>query len=466
MDHLITCAGGLRLRETDPARYSEQLRGGDGSPTRGPSREGSGPLFKFLHAADIHLDSPLRGLDRYEGCPVDEIRGATRAALKRLVDLAVAERVAFVLIAGDVYDGDWPDHGTGLFFARKMGELKDAKIPVYLISGNHDAKNKMTRDLRLPEGVHLLGSDQPETLLLRDIDVAIHGQSFATEKVTDDLATAYPPPMAGCFNIGLLHTSADGREGFARYAPCSVETLRSKGYDYWALGHVHTREEVDVRDVPIIFPGNVQGRHIREPGAKGCVVVTVDGHQTTRTFHPLDVLRWATCVIDATTLTAADGVWTMFGDQLPALLADIDDRKLAVRVEVVGSTPAHSEINAAHADLIAQIQDTANQAGSGRVWVEKVRFKTQPPLSAQRGEISNFDGPLGEIDHLLADLRTDPAELGRFAERELSTLQKKIGRELVAGEGFDLNSPAVLLEILGQIRPLLDAKFSLAKGAK
>ena len=99
-------------------------------------------MFKFLHAADIHLDSPLRGLDRYEGCPVEEIRGATRRALEGLVRLAVAERVAFVLIAGDVYDGDWPDHGTGLFFARKMAELKDARIPVYLISGNHDAQEQ------------------------------------------------------------------------------------------------------------------------------------------------------------------------------------------------------------------------------------------------------------------------------------------------------------------------------------
>ena len=112
----------------------------------------------------------------------------------------------------------------------------------------------MTRELRLPDGVHLLDSGRPETLHLREIDVAIHGQSFATEKVSDDLAASYPSPIAGCFNIGLLHTSADGREGAGRYAPCSVGTLREKGYDYWALGHVHTREEVDARDVPIIFP--------------------------------------------------------------------------------------------------------------------------------------------------------------------------------------------------------------------
>ena len=423
-------------------------------------------MFKFLHAADIHLDSPLRGLDRYEGCPVDEIRGSTRAALKNLVDLAVAERVAFVLVAGDVYDGDWPDHGTGLFFSKKMRELKDANIPVYLISGNHDARSKMTRELRLPEGVHLLSSDKPVTLRLPDLDVAIHGQSFATEKVTDDLATTYPAPTAGCFNIGLLHTSADGREGHDRYAPCSVETLRSKGYDYWALGHVHTREEVDVRDVPIIFPGNVQGRHIREPGAKGCVIVTVYDDGTTRTFHPLDVLRWATCVVDATTLTSAEGVWNGFGDQISGLLAAADDRKLAIRVEVVGSTPAHAEINAAPAHVIAQIHDTANDVGSGRVWVEKVRFKTRPPTSTRPDDEGVFDGPLGEIDQLVAALRADPAEFAQFAECELSVLWGKVRPKLTEGDRFDFGSPASLLEILDHVRPLLESKFRATKGAK
>ncbi len=421
-------------------------------------------MFKFLHAADIHLDSPLRGLDRYEGCPVAEIRGATRRALEGLVRLAVVEKVAFVLIAGDVYDGDWPDHGTGLFFARKMAELKDAKIPVYLISGNHDARNKMTRELRLPEGVHLLSSGKPETLHLPAVDVAIHGQSFATEKVSEDLAASYPAPVAGCFNIGLLHTSADGREGVARYAPCSVDTLRGKGYDYWALGHVHTREDVDVRDVPIIFPGNVQGRHIREPGAKGCVIVAVDGRRTTRTFHPLDVLRWATCRVDAAALTSADDVAVLFGDQIPHLTANLDDRSLAVRVEVVGASPAHRGINATHAQVTLDIQAAANDLGSGRIWVEKVRFLTRD-LAVLAGPDATFDGPLGEIDRLLAELRADPVGLVRWAEVELNDLRKKLPAEVREEDGFDLESPVSLLEILDQIRPLLGARFESAKGA-
>ena len=423
-------------------------------------------MFKFLHAADIHLDSPLRGLDRYEGCPVDEIRGATRLALEQMVRLAVTERVAFVVIAGDVYDGDWPDHGTGLFFAKKMAELKDSKIPVFLISGNHDAKNKMTRELRLPDGVHLLDSGKPQTLRLADLDVAIHGQSFATEKVSDDLAATYPAAIPGCFNLGLLHTSANGREGVARYAPCTVATLRGKGYDYWALGHVHTREELDARDVPIVFPGNVQGRHIREPGAKGCVVVTVEGDRTTRAFHPLDVLRWATCRLDAHEWTHADDVATAWRDQIPALVAAAEGRNLAVRVEIVGPSAAHSSINADHMGLTLDIQGAANDHGSGRVWVEKIRYLTTPRSALTSADLARLDGPMGEVDRLLGELREDDDRLAEFATNELGDLRKKIPAEVMAGDGFDLGSLASLRELLGQVRPLLEAQFHQAKGVR
>src|SRR5262245_22532176 len=198
--------------------------------------------MKFVHAADLHLDSPLRGLVRYDGAPVERMRAATRHALVNLVDLCLAEDAAFLLLAGDLFDGDWRDYGTGLFFLSEMARLRPAGIHVYLVRGNHDAASHVTRYLKLPEHVHELSWRRPETLVLEDRGVAIHGQSFATRAVTEDLATHYPDAIRDLLNVGLLHTCADGREGHERYAPCSVETLRNKGYDYWALGHVHARE--------------------------------------------------------------------------------------------------------------------------------------------------------------------------------------------------------------------------------
>jgi exonuclease SbcD len=169
-------------------------------------------MLKFIHAADIHLDSPLKGLEDYEGAPVEEIRAATRRALENLVKLAIEEQVDFVLIAGDVYDGDCTDYNTGLFFTGQLVQLREAGIPVYLIAGNHDAANKMSRSLKLPDNTRMLSHEEPETVLLEELRVAIHGQSFASQAVTDDLSQGYPEARKGMFNIGMLHTSATGRE--------------------------------------------------------------------------------------------------------------------------------------------------------------------------------------------------------------------------------------------------------------
>lgn len=269
-------------------------------------------MFRFLHAADIHLDSPLRGLHRYEGAPQDEIRQASRRALANLVQLALDESVAFVLIAGDLYDGDWKDHRTGLYFVSQMVRLREAGIPVFVIAGNHDAMNRMTRSLPLPENVRMLDHKKAETVKLEKLGVAVHGQSFAAQAVLEDLSAGYPPAVGGMFNIGVLHTCATGRDGHDNYAPCTVEGLISKRYDYWALGHVHARETLH-REPDIVFPGNIQGRHIRESGAKGCMLVEVNARQKLEaTMRPLDVFRWQKCWVDAAVRRKKTS-WTDFG---------------------------------------------------------------------------------------------------------------------------------------------------------
>ena len=112
--------------------------------------------FTFIHAADIHLDSPLKGLSRYDGAPVGRLRSATREAFTNLIDLAINRQVNFVIIAGDLYDGDWKDYNTGLFFASEMARLEKHEIPVFMIKGNHDAASVITKEIKLPANVHVL----------------------------------------------------------------------------------------------------------------------------------------------------------------------------------------------------------------------------------------------------------------------------------------------------------------------
>ena len=300
--------------------------------------------FKFLHAADLHLDSPLKRLARYEGAPVDELRSAPRAALRNLVSLAIEEEVDFVLIAGDLYDGDWKDYNTGLFLNQRLKELQSASIPVYLVKGNHDAESRITRHLTLPDNVKMFGDRHPQTAKIEELNIAIHGQSFTRPNVEENLAANYPEPVKGFFNIGLLHTSADGREGHANYAPCSVESLKARGYDYWALGHIHKRE-ILCQDPWIVFPGNIQGRHIKETGDKGATLVTVEDYEVVAVEHqPLDVARWKLVKVDVTDIDHPSEMMDQVRAVLQEAIEEAEDRLLAVRLEIYGRCRAHNQL--------------------------------------------------------------------------------------------------------------------------
>ena len=408
-------------------------------------------MVKFLHAADLHLDSPLRGLERYDGAPVDEIRTATRRALENLVRLAIEEQVRFVLIAGDLYDGDWKDYNTGLFLRRCLGELNDAGIEVFLIAGNHDAANRMTKALSLPPNVRMLANSNPETIVLDDCSVAIHGQSFATQRIDKNLALGYPPAKAGCFNIGLLHTSVDGRPGHDSYAPCSVEDLRGRGYDYWALGHIHRRETLS-QDPWIAFSGNVQGRHIRETGSKGCLVVAVEpDHNVAVEFRSVDVLRWCRCRIDASQDSTPEAIVDRFAVELQRHLEANQGLPLAVRVELVGGTPAHAILAADPIRWTNEIRGRANDLGQGSVWIEKVKIHTTPvsDLSAL------MDGPIGELVRYIDELKKDANALTQLAD-ELRGLANKLPQELQTGpEALDLTGADGLRQLLEPVRQML-----------
>ena len=167
--------------------------------------------MKFVHAADLHIDSPLRGLDGYEGAPVERLRGASRRALIALVDTAIEQKVSFVLLAGDIYDGNWADFRTGLFFREQMLRLRRADVLVFIVKGNHDAESQITKQLPDVEGVHVFSSLKSETVDIETLGVAVHGRSFPNRAVPEDLVPLYPPPVSGRFNIGVLHTSQIGR---------------------------------------------------------------------------------------------------------------------------------------------------------------------------------------------------------------------------------------------------------------
>jgi len=386
---------------------------------------------RVLHAADIHLDSPLQKLGSYEHAPVERIRGASRRALQSMVDLAIDQSVDLVVIAGDLYDGDWQDQNTGLFFVAQSNRLVQAGIPVFVIRGNHDAANVMTSTLPLPSNPDgsaiMLGSDRVDQRILEDRGIAVHGRSFRTRAETENMAADYPAPISGMFNIGVLHTSLTGAEGHDPYAPCTPAQLTEKRYDYWALGHVHTRGEHTLDGgPPIHFSGNLQGRHIRETGPKGCLIVDIDDRQQCQTkFHELDVVRWQACRLDVTGLHHLDEVTDAFQDWLQQ---SIDrDRLLVVRVELVGESELNRELRRQHKQLRASLQAVSVTYGHDLVWLEDVKVHTKSPAS--QAATLEMDGPLKSLRTVVDQLKSD-TQLDEVVRHELRSLLRKLPTEL------------------------------------
>jgi len=361
--------------------------------------------LKFLHCADIHLDSPMRGLARYDGAPVEQLRGATRHAFERLVSMAVDEGVAFVVIAGDLYDGDRDDYHTAMFLQRQLRALQDAGISVAVIYGNHDAANEITKRLSLPANTHAFPSDTPGTFVFEDVGVALHGRSYPTRAVTDDLSARYPQPIPGMLNVGVLHTSIDGRPGHDPYAPCTIDGLANRGYQYWALGHVHKRESYQKHGVHIVFPGNLQGRDVGESGSKGATLVEYDDSGIRRLEHrDLQAVRWDRVEVDLQEQASADEALEAVLARLQSLQADHDAGMHAVRV-VLRAGPPLSRSWLREADRFeAQLRADA-AAGSDRMWLERIELR---PTATRSTEVP--DEALSAVREALDDVRSGASQ--------------------------------------------------------
>jgi DNA repair exonuclease SbcCD nuclease subunit len=331
--------------------------------------------FRFIHAADLHLGSPFQGLALKDPDIAAIFVEASRKAFSTLVSRAIELDVDFFVIAGDVYDGDWKDNKIGLFFSREMGRLDRAGIPVYLLRGNHDALSIITKTISLPGNVYEFSTSKPETMLIESLNVALHGQGFAERSANDNLALTYPPAVRGWFNIGVLHTSLGGKEPHAPYAPCSLEDLRSRGYDYWALGHVHEFEEV----------------------AKGAVLVTVDDSRIELERLIVDEARFAVTEIGIDLDQSAPDILRLVEQSARAIRADADERITALRVRLRGASRLHRNFTANRQQWIDEVQAACHRAHED-IWLEKLELLViEPPVLAVS------DGAILDLGRLVAE---------------------------------------------------------------
>ncbi|MSU34247.1 MAG: DNA repair exonuclease [Pedosphaera sp.] len=413
-------------------------------------------MFRFIHAADPHLDSPLQGLEAHEGAPLDRLRGATRRAFGDLVQLAIDEQIDFLVIAGDLYDRDWRDYNTGLFFRGQMVRLFDQNIPVYLISGNHDAASVISKKLSLPENVHVFSTRTAESKEVPKHRVVIHGRGFPNRAVPENLVKDYPSAISGKFNLGLLHTSLTGRPGHDTYAPCSETDLREKGYGYWALGHIH-QPEVISQDPWIVFAGNCQGRHVREAGPRGCRLITVNDSLTVERadWRTLDVVRWQELNVDCTGIKNESEALRRVGESMKKAVNEAEGRLVAARIVIGGTTCLHGSLHRDGHRWRAELLACAQDQGAEALWIERIKIATTPVYDV--AQLAERDGLTKIVVENLAEahdkLTTLPAEI----EEMLGVLPPELRREVEAEWGEDQRG-AVLNDVRAIILEALSTK--------
>ncbi len=381
--------------------------------------------FNFIHAADLHIDSPLAGLGCKDAVVRDRFAHAGRRAVENLVDETIAAKAAFLLICGDIFDGEWRDVSTGHFFVRQLGRLDRAGIPTFIVKGNHDAESQIIKGLPYPESVRVFASRGAETVAINSLRVALHGRSFGQRLVGGDFLASYPPRREGWLNIGLLHTALDGRRGHESYAPCTLEELKRFGYDYWALGHVHAAEIV-ARDPFVVYPGNIQGRHPREIGAKGAMRVSLEeGRIVDVSPLALDAARWAQTQVDVASCRNEAEVVTRIEAAMRAEHERCEGRPVALRVTLQGATTLTCRLVAERERLEADMRAIGFRHAED-FWVESLKIETRAPAEKNRalGEAVALD-----VAALISAAAAEPQFSAALGEL-LTSIEEKSPREL------------------------------------
>lgn len=356
--------------------------------------------FRFVHAADIHLDSPLRSLALRDRDLAELVGNATRRAFTGIVDLCVDERVDALLLAGDLYDGEQTSMKTARFLADEIGKLHEAGIDVFVIRGNHDALSKITKELTFPNSVKIFGARAEAIPLVRDrgaLPVTIHGLSFARPHAPESLLPSYRPPVDGAVNIGLMHTSLDGSPGHDLYAPCRLIDLRASGFDYWALGHIHGRSAMAGN---IVMPGMPQGRDINEAGPKSVTIVTIGDDRAVALEERLtSVAQFERVTVDLSGIDDWHDMADAVGRALERTREAAPSEHVIARLRLTGRTPLAWRLRC-DTDLLAA-EFAARAARTGKCWVEKVEIACDD--NAARSASGPSAGALAELRRLFDD---------------------------------------------------------------
>ncbi len=370
--------------------------------------------FRFVHCADLHLGTRFAGIESEDGHLAKRLTDATFDSFSRIVDLVISENADFLVVSGDVFDSEHVSPNTRLRF---ISELERASVPCFVARGNHDYRTSWEDAIPMPGNVHVFDTE-PESVMLdlkNGNSVEITGISFQKINEKDNLA-AKLDGTPGMFTIACVHCDIDGR-GDSVYAPCKLIDLTSKNIQYWALGHIHKREIVSERPY-VVYPGNTQGRHVKESGEKGAYLVTVtSGSVTDLKFVPTQSFVWDTVDCDIS------------GKNYPELVDSVSaglDENMIVRLNIVGRGMLDGVLRSDAGGFAEAVS-----LGSGCI-VESVVFGSRPEYVPETGSMT-LQSKIAESAESLSEKSSE--EIAKVllstpvSERTLAGYLSGLGRE-------------------------------------
>jgi exonuclease SbcD len=403
--------------------------------------------FRFLHLADLHLET------RFGGRPDtrERLRRATLEAFERAVDYALEQRLHAVLVAGDLYDDPILSLRTEGELVRQVRRLAEGGVSFLSVCGNHDPGGDAHRAVRLGLGsggegdwrqrVHLFRDAAPRAVTVRDRDGrpvgVVVGAGHVSEREGSNLAAGFPALEGSLPVVGLLHTHVESAIAGAdhdRYAPSTPADFRRLDYAYWALGHIHARQRI-ADDLPAFYAGNLQGRNPRETGAKGGYVAEAHaGAAAEPEFVRLAPVRWVRLRVAERSQTAVLSEWAEQLARRAEACRESAGEEIAVVLELAGETPLAPALRspAAVDELAGMLTD---HAGVLEVQLRPVGVTEPRDRAALRASPTVLARALALIERAASD----DALLASFAPEPLA-------RELARGE-----EAAYLRELLEEL---------------
>ncbi|HUU29154.1 MAG TPA: DNA repair exonuclease [archaeon] len=375
--------------------------------------------LKFIHTADLHLDSPFTGLRSVNTAVAGKMQAATFSAFEEVVSLALREEVDFVLVAGDIYDGQERSLLAQLRFRKELQRLSDRGIRSFVVHGNHDPLDGWSASLAWPENVHIFSGEKVESVPFHKDGAEaarIFGISYPHREVRENLIPRFKREKGVPFAIGLVHCNLGANTGHEPYAPCSLSDLEEAGFDYWALGHVHTRRVYELRGKALaVYPGNTQGRHPGEKGPHGAVLVKVDPAGRIGTdFLPADSLRWEITTVDISGLAGEDELIEALDNRIAEIKDQAEGRDICLRLSLEGRGVLHSVLQ--RPGVLSDLESSRKEQWAGTrplVWIERLEDRTRPAVDLEKRRRSDdfVAGLLEEFDLLRAGCGKDRDEV-------------------------------------------------------